>query len=210
MSVNGYGPSDAAARLGEVVEASTFELVAESYELHASPAFGSLVRVGEAGAETYGVVYSATTASLDPGRRPMARGRELHHEDEIYQHHPQIARLLRTEFRAAIVGHQADGQMLQRIAPHPVRIHAFVWACAPAEVVRFTEALDYLGLIAGAQIQVPIDELLAAVVCQAAEARPDGDRYRIAAGKAIAGLLAGQYQRLNGILRRIRPAGTIA
>lgn len=206
MSVNGYGPSKpVAVRLGEVIEASTTELVAESYELHDSPAFGSLVRVGEPGSETYGLVYTSSTASLDPGRRPVARGRDLHHEDEIYQNHPQIARLLRTEFRALIVGYRDQDVIRQQIAPHPVRIHGFVWACTPPEVIQFTRGFDYLTLLIGTQTTVPADELVAAAVRAADQARGGDDAYRIAAGRSLAVLLTGQYQRLNGILRRVRP-----
>ncbi|HEX2173499.1 MAG TPA: hypothetical protein VHL09_13770 [Dehalococcoidia bacterium] len=206
MSVNGYGPSKPPAiRLGEVIEASTTELVAESYELHESPAFGSLVRVGDPGAETYGLVYASSTASLDPGRRPVARGRDLEREDEIYQNHPQIVRLLRTEFRALIVGYRDRDVIRQRIAPFPVRIHSFVWACTPAEVIQFTQRFDYLTLLIGAQTAVPADELVAAAVRSADQARGGDDAYRIAAGKSLAVLLNGQFQRLNTILRQVRP-----
>src|SRR4051812_33834383 len=105
MSVNGYGPSETRVRLGEVIEASTVEFVAESFELYESPVFGSLVWVGDQDQGSFGLVYSSTTASLDPGRRPVARGHNLIREEDIYLEHPQISHLLRTEFRALVIGH---------------------------------------------------------------------------------------------------------
>ena len=203
MSVNGSGPSEIPARLGEVIEASTIEFVAESYELHESPAFGSLVRVGEGSQAIYGLVYSSTTSSLDPGRRAIARGRDLDREDEIYRHHPQLARLLRTEFRALVVGYVEAGAIRQRIAPHPARIHSFVWECPNREVAGFSRALDYLTIVLGAPVAAPVDELLAAAVRSADQARGRDEAFRIAAGKCLAVLLTGQFQRLNGILRRL-------
>ena len=203
MSVNGFGPSDSPARLGEVIEASSIEFVAESYELHESPAFGSLVRVGSSGQAIYGLVYSSTTASLDPGRRPIARGRDLEREDEIYRNHPQLVRLLRTEFRALVVGYSEAGGIRQRIAPQPARLHSFVWRCTDQEVARFSRSLDYLSLVIGAPVAAPIDELLAASIRCASQARAGDDDFRVAAGKHLATLLTGQFQRLSGILRRI-------
>ena len=86
-------------RVGEVIEASTMEFVAECYELDNAPPLGSLVRVGD-GIETYGVVHHVATESIDPGRRPIARGREESDVEDVYRKHPQLARLLRTTFRA--------------------------------------------------------------------------------------------------------------
>lgn len=202
MSANGYAPSEDARRAGEVIEAGTSEFVAESYELHTCPAHGDLVRVGDPEAAIYGVVGSATTASLDPGRRPVARGRDLHREEEIFQNHPQIARLLRTEFRALTVGYRQAGAVRQQIPPFPAKIHGFVWACGPAEVERFTRDFGYLNLLLNAPAAG--DELIAAVIRTAAAARGGSLAYRVAAGKWLAGRLIGQYQRLTVILDQIR------
>ena len=53
------------ARIGEVVEASSTGFSAECYALYGAPPLGALVRVGEPA--VYGVVYSVSTAALDPG-----------------------------------------------------------------------------------------------------------------------------------------------
>ena len=59
-------------RVGEIIEASTSEFTAQSYELYQLPAFGSLVKTKD---EIYGIVYNAATAGIEPGRRPIARGK---------------------------------------------------------------------------------------------------------------------------------------
>ena len=63
-----------AERVGEVIEASTTDFVAQCYELYQLPPLGSLVKTRDLPLELYGVVYQAATTSLEPGRRPIARG----------------------------------------------------------------------------------------------------------------------------------------
>ena len=88
--------ADEAQLIGEVIESSTTEFVAESRELHSPPSFGSFVKVRLDGIEgahaadaeedpfvstagscnrvpaIYGVVYQATTAPIDVGRKLRA------------------------------------------------------------------------------------------------------------------------------------------
>jgi hypothetical protein len=52
---------------------------------------------------------------------------------------------------------------------------------------------------------IPSDELLAAAIRAAAQAHPDGDAYRLQAGRELAGLLKDDYDRLTALLRRIKP-----
>ena len=63
-------------RVGEVVEASTTDFVAQCYELYQLPPLGSLVKTKDQSVELYAVVYNATTSGLEPGRRPIARGKD--------------------------------------------------------------------------------------------------------------------------------------
>src|SRR5207248_4646884 len=120
-------------RVGEIVEASSCDLVAQSVRLHEAPPFGSLVRVpvgaltdgplpsalggrgdqlaaaGGRGAhpeptELYAVVAETRTASLEAGGRPIARGREDMLDAAIYRENPDLEHVLRTEFKALLVG----------------------------------------------------------------------------------------------------------
>ena len=195
------GTSDAEenplTRIAEVIEASTAEFTAECYELHHPPPLGSLVRASDGALAIYGVVCEATTASIDPGRRPIARGREASHEEDIYRDNPQLARLLRTSFRALVVGH---GEGRVGLPPRPARVHSFVSLCQAEEVERLTRSLDFLTLLLPAG-----DEVVAACLRAASAAHPDGRAFLVAAGKELAVLLSGEPSRLNAILRRLRP-----
>ena len=93
-------------RIGEVIEASTTDFVAQCYELYQLPPLGSLVKTKYLPVELYGVVYHAATTSIEPGRRPIARGKDEVSEEAIYQASPQLSKLLRSEFTALIVGHR--------------------------------------------------------------------------------------------------------
>ena len=53
-------------KIAEVIEASSAQFTAQSYELYALPPLGSLVRAGE----IYAVVCHAATGGIEPGRRP--------------------------------------------------------------------------------------------------------------------------------------------
>ena len=83
--------SSATIKIGEIIEASTTEFVAESYELHSSPPLGALLRTSDGPTEIYAVACHTRTGSIDPGRRPIARGRDDDDEDEIYRRHPGAA-----------------------------------------------------------------------------------------------------------------------
>ena len=132
------------------------------------------MRVGEPA--VYGVVYSVSTAALDPGRRVAARGAGEPDEASVYRNNPQIARLLATHLQALVVGHDRAGAIAQRLPAAPPHIHAFVYCCDDADVRAFTEQLDYLHLLATANVPA-IDEVIAASVRLAAEGRADGTTF---------------------------------
>ena len=187
-------------RIGEVVEAGSTGFTAECYALYGAPPLGSLVRVGDPA--VYGVVYSVTTAALDPGRRVAARGADEPDEASVYRNNPQIARLLATHLQALVVGHDRLGTVVQRLPAAPPRIHAFVYCCDAEEAAAFTEQLDYLRLLTTASVPA-IDEVIAANVRLAAEGRPDAGAFRQRAANALATELASDVTRLNAILRGI-------
>ncbi len=95
-------------RVGEVIEASTTVFTAQCYELYGSPALGSLVKTGDGTVEQYGIVYETVTAGIEPGRRPIARGKDESDEEDVYKNNPQLLKLLRTEFSSLVVGYRGD------------------------------------------------------------------------------------------------------
>ena len=249
----GVGPS---LRVGEIVEASSCDLVAQSVRLHEAPAFGSLVRVPVSSAdqlaaelggqhgippaspgglaeptELYAIVAETRTASLEAGGRPIARGHEGVLDAAIYRENPDLEHVLRTEFKALLVGFRlsapapgragADGTppvrpkiaqtkggpIYQHLPPLPPPLHYSVYACAAPEVVVFTEQLDFLRTLLAAPPGLA-DELAAASIRAAATARGGtaGDAFLLRVGRELAVLLRDDYDRLTAVLRRLRPA----
>lgn len=192
-------------RVGEVIEAGTTEFVAECYELYELPPLGSLVRVGEVPEETFGIVYQATTESIEPGRRPIARGRDEASEEEIYKSSPQLSKLLRSEFSVLVVGHRENGKLYQYLPPRPARIHGFVYLCPQEQVREFSQLFDFLNLLLNASLPVSVEELVAATLRQMSQAREDSQDFLVAAGRELATLLSSDYGRLRAILGRIMP-----
>ena len=190
-------------KIGEVIEASTGQFTAECYELHSPPPLGSLVKTCDGDMEIYGVVCNAATESVDPGRRPIARGREEATEDGIYRQNPQLSRLLRTTFEALFVGHSIEKQILHYLPPRPPRIHSFVYLCEAEDVGQFTQSLDFLPILLGTK-KAAADEVVSACLRQASCAHDDKRIFLVKAGKELTVLMSGDLTRLNAILRRIR------
>ncbi|MBI2980240.1 MAG: hypothetical protein HYY41_05390 [Chloroflexi bacterium] len=195
-------------RVGEVIEASTTEFVAQCYELYQSPPLGSLVKTIlplEEPLEMYGIVYNAVTSSLEPGRRPIARGKDETSEEEIYRSSPQLLKLLRTEFSALMVGHRQNGKLYRYLPPKPPRIHGFVYLCSDDEVVEFGQSFSFLNILLNAHLPVSAEELVAATLRQMSQVYDDRSRFMVTAGKELAILLGGELNRLKAILGRIKP-----
>ena len=192
------------ARVGEIIESSTTGFTAQCYELYQMPPLGSLVRTGDSAAELYGIVCNAETASLEPGRRPIARGRDEDSEEAIYQSSPQLAKLLRSEFGALVVGHRQGDRLYQHLPPQPARIHGFVYQCAPDEVKGFSKSFDFINIILNAHLPVPGEELVAASLRWMSQSQEDQRAFLVAAGKELAVLLSGNLNSLNAILGRIK------
>ena len=192
-------------RVGEVIEASTTDFVAQCYELYQSPPLGSLVKTTDLPVELYGIVYNVTTASLEPGRRPIARGKDEASEEEIYRSSPQLEKLLRSEFEAVVVGHRQEDKLFHYLPPKPARIHSFAYLCSPEEVGEFSQSLDFLNILINAHLPVSVEELVAASLRRMSGVHEDPHDFLVAAGKELAVLFSGDFNRLKAILGRIKP-----
>ena len=189
-------------KIGEVIKSSTESFIAECYELHIPPSFGSLVRTKEGNIDIYAVVSGAATSSIEAGRRSIARGRGDVNEEDIYLSNPQLEKLMRTEFTALVVGHGDSGKVSQYMPPRPARIHSFVYPCEPDEVAMFNQSLAYLSML----VDVPerSNELIAATLRNAAAAYSEPMAFLVRAGKELALMIAGDTNRLNIILKKVR------
>jgi hypothetical protein len=194
-------------RVGEIIESSTSEFAAQCYELYQSPPFGSLVKASlspEGSTVLYGLVYQSATTSLDPGRRPIARGKNETSEEAVYKSSPQLEKLLRTEFRVLVSGHSSDKKLHHYLPPNPARIHSFVHDCSPEEIKEFGRSFDFLNLLLNARLSIPPEELAAAALRHISTVFPDPDAYLVAAGKELALLLNTDFNRLKAVLGRIK------
>ena len=196
---------DIPGRVGEVIESSTTELIAQSYTLHAAPPFGTLIRANDGESDVIGVVSSIRTAGIDPGRRPIARGFDEQTEEDVYRNNPELGAVLRTEFTALIVGYRdRDGVYYQHYSKQPPRLHAFVYTLASDEVLAFTQKLEFLNALLGASANDTSDQLLAACLREASLDWPESRAFLVGAGRRMAALLPADAGRLSRILDRMR------
>ena len=191
-------------RVGEVIEASTTDFVAQCYELYQLPSLGSLVKTRDLPVELYGIVYSATTASIEPGRRPIARGKDEATEEEIYRSNPQLLKLLRSEFSTLVVGYRQDEKLYHYLPPKPAKIHSFVYLCSPDEVKEFSQSFAFLNMLLNTRLPIPADELVAACLRQMSQVYEDRHAFLVAAGKELATLISGDFNQFKAILERIK------
>ncbi|OGO30637.1 MAG: hypothetical protein A2Z29_11340 [Chloroflexi bacterium RBG_16_56_11] len=193
---------DSPKKIAEVIEASATQFSAQCYELYEIPPLGSLVRTGD----IYGVVAGAETTSLEPGRKPIARGKDEASEEAVYESSPQLAKLLRSELTAAVVGFKNGDKVVQYLPPQPARIHGFVYLCQPDEIRDFSRSFGFLNTLIDADLPVPDEEVVAATLRQMSQAHGDSRTFLVAAGKELAALLSNDYLRLKNILGRLTPA----
>lgn len=188
-------------RLGEIIESRTTEFTAQSYELYELPALGSLVKTNN---DIFGIVYNAVTGSIEPGRKPVARGKDETSEEAIFQSNPQLLKLFKSEFAVLLAGYKTDDKLYRYLPPQPAHIHGFVYRCTPEEIKEFSRSFTFLSILINARITISNDELIAASLRQMSLVQEDQRAFLVSAGKELAAMLAGQYQQLRMILGRLQ------
>lgn len=189
-----------AIKIGEVIESTTTGFLAQC-KLHQPPPFGSFV-VSGGDVTTIAVVSQVETKSVDPGRLPMALGDDLSNQDDVYKNNPHLDQLLRTDFRALIVGHKAGQAWQQTLPPTPPKLHSFVHACAEADVKAFTTNLDFLKMILNTGIPAS-DALIATMLTYSSSTHADRNGFLFNSGKKLAALLPRDMPRLTSILKQL-------
>jgi hypothetical protein len=189
---------------GEVVESSTTEFIAQAIELDSAPPFGAFVEVASDEALTiYGIVAHVQTEGIDPGARAIMRGHGDVRDERIYEENPDLPLVLRTTFRALVVGFSEGDRLHQFLPPRPSRLHYSVFICQPTTIREFTTfGLDYLQAMLNAT-DLPVDELLAANLrYTCGQLKDRGAAFLPGAGRELAQLLRADYGRLTAILKR--------
>ena len=203
--------------IAEVIETATTEFLAQCLEpedlsFPVMPPFGSWVRSvdEESGNYIFAVVYHATTSPIDSVHRAVALGLSL---AELREQQPQIFAMLKTEFRAAIVGFVPPGvgengskylgsRVYQYLPPRPPQIHQAVYQCQPEEIIHFSQELDFLRTLL--QVQgAPVEGLTAAAIREVYRLRKAEREWLVKAGRTLSVLLKDDYDCLRYILSQI-------
>ena len=201
--------------IAEVIETATTEFLAqcldpEDLSFPVMPPFGSWVKSvdEESGNQVYAVVYYATTMPIDSIHRARALGLSL---QDLREQQPQIFAMLKTEFRAAIVGFEPEQEarrshktVYQYLPPRPPQIHQAVYRCEPEAIIYFSEQLDFLRTL----LQVngaPVEALTAAAIREVYQLRKADRDWLVKAGRTLSVLLKDDYDRLKVILSQINP-----
>lgn len=203
--------------IGEVIETTTIQYTAQCLEpedlkFPQMPPFGSWVKSfdEESGNKIFSVVTYVTTTPIDSVHRARALGLSL---AELREQQPQIFAMLKTEFKAAIVGYempapslngngQGRGKVYQYLPPRPPQIHQGVYHCDPSEVINFTEELDFLRTLLQVK-DIPVESLIAAVIREAYRIRQANRTWLVQVGRTLSVLLKDDYDRLRFILSQI-------
>ena len=201
--------------IAEVIETSSCEFLAQCLEpedlsFPSMPPFGSWVRSvdEESGNQIYAVVYYATTTTVDSVHRAVALGLSL---QDLREEQPQIFAMLKTEFRAAIVGwvqpadtNFSNARVYQYLPPRPPQVHQAVYRCESEAIINFTEQLDFLHTLLSVN-GAPVESLAAAAIREVYQLRKADRQWLIKAGRNLSVLLKDDYDRLRFILSQIHP-----
>jgi hypothetical protein len=190
-------------RIGEIIEATTSEFVAQCYELFELPPLGALVKTAGGEVDLYGIVYDAATASVEPGRRPIVRGKDEPDEESVYNSNPQLKKLLRSEFRVIIVGYKQNDKLYYHLPPKPARIHGFVFDCPGEEIKSFSDCLDFLDVILNTRLALSMEEVTGAALRRMSRSHDDPHRFLVGAGKKLATILGDDFNKLRILLGKL-------
>jgi len=203
--------------IGEVIETTTTEFLAQCLEpedlsFPVMPPFGSWIQAKdeESGNIIYAIVTFVTTSPIDSVHRARALGLSL---AELREQQPQIFAMLKTEFRAAIVGFESPpvgvngkspipGQIYQYLPPRPPQIHQGVYRCEAEDILRFSEKLDFLRTLLEVQ-GTPVEALVAAAIRHIYRLRKADRQWLVQVGRNLSIILKDDYDRLRYILSQI-------
>ncbi len=196
--------------IGEVIETNTVEFLAQCLEpeelnFPTMPPFGSWVKSvdEESGNKIMAVVTYVTTSPIDSVHRARALGLTL---SELREEQPQIFAMLKTEFRAAIVGFQVSGEFPSRfyqyLPPRPPQIHQAVYRCDSSEIISFSEELEFLRILLQVK-DVPVEALVAASIRIIYQLRKADRDWLVQVGRQLSLILKDDYDRLRYILSQV-------
>jgi hypothetical protein len=193
--------------IGNVLRASTTGFVCgtRSQDIN-HPSFGAFVRTRHnqnGDIDVIGLIH-AISIDDDPLVRQLILANNLNSATVRDQ---RENRMVPVEISVVNVGFLQYDEVYHNLPPRPPLSLDPVQLCDPECIVHFTQRLDFLRLVLTTN-DVPAEELLAASLLHAANARPKSERYLflVESGRRLASLLSHDLPRLQHLLRLIRPA----
>ncbi len=189
--------------VGRLLRASSREFTAgcRVSQLNA-PAFGALVSVPLRDDEQlYGLIYDIQIAD-DGLVRQLVTSENV--SAEVIQDNRE-RRIVPVEMSVLTVGYAQNSQIRYLLPPRPPLSLDVIYLCNADEVRRFTSGnLGYLRHILRARDTLPVGELLASHLYQAAVTHPDPQAWLQRAVQEIITLLRDDYARLMDVLNALR------
>ncbi len=192
--------------IGRVLRASTVGFVCGTRsEDIGQPSFGAFVRSRHGQMSDIDVIGLIHAISIDDD--PLVRQMILaNNMNQATMSDQRVNRMVPIEIGVVNVGFIQYDNVHQTLPPRPPLSLDPVQLCDADTVWLFTQRLDFLRLVLNTS-EVPTEELMAAALRHAADARPADQRYSflVDAGRHMAGLLSHDLPRLQHILKLIRP-----
>ncbi len=189
--------------VGRLLRASSREFTAgcRVSQLNA-PAFGALVSVPlRDNEQLYGLIYDIQIAD-DGLVRQLVTSENV--SAEVIQDNRE-RRIVPVEMSVLTVGYAQNGRIRYLLPPRPPLSLDAIYLCDAEEVRRFTSGnLGYLRHILRARDPLPIGELLASHLHQAAFTHPDPQTWLQRAVQEIITLLRDDYTMLMDVLSALR------
>jgi len=188
--------------VGRIIRSSTARFAVGCQVLRPLvPVFGSLVKVRALdNGDIYGLIHDVRMED-DPFVRQMAVLNDVRPE---FIEDQRRNRQVPIEVGVLVVGYRHSDRVYHRLPPQPPLSLDVIYTCPADELLAFTQRFDYFRLVLDNR-DLPADELLAANLRYAAEARGTAGRdFLVDAGRELARLLAVDLPRLDSILRRMR------
>jgi hypothetical protein len=193
-------------RLGETIAASTTGLTVECYQDREHLVLGQLVHAAVGTGRVLGIVTTISNVPIDSSRRPAARGENSEDEEALRRAHPELSRLVRTEFEAILVGYETENDAVihHGYPPRPPDLHSFVYVTDSGTARRFMEDVSFVDLIVGAVANPALaDQVVADAVDRFAALAEDSASFRRDCGKRLARLFNRDLIRLDALLLRM-------
>lgn len=166
-----------------------------------APAFGALVRVPlKSGEEIYGLIHDIQIADDGLVRQLVT---SEHVSDEVMRDNRE-RRIVPVEMSVLSVGYAQGNRIYYLLPPRPPLSLDLIYLCSREEIRRFTTGnFGYFRHILRAR-DLPIGELLASHLHQAAPTHPDPQEWLQKAIQEIIILLRDDYSTLMAVLNALR------